>query len=160
MVYELTTALGRTIKATANHKFRTLDGWCRLDKLAENEFIAAHVAELALLAESDIFWDKIKSIRYCGKEETFDLTVPVHHNFVANNIFAHNSIEQDADVVAFIYRDEVYNKDENNPNRGKAEIVISKQRNGPIGTVHMVFLSTYTRFDNPAPEDMMDDMMT
>ncbi len=62
------------------------------------------------------------------------------------------SLEQDADVVTFIYRDEVYNKDENNPNRGKAEIIIAKQRNGPIGTVPLTFIGTYTRFENPAPE--------
>jgi replicative DNA helicase len=63
------------------------------------------------------------------------------------------ALEQDADVVTFIYRDEVYNKDENNPNKGKAEIIISKQRNGPIGMVPLVFLNTYTRFENPASQD-------
>lgn len=62
------------------------------------------------------------------------------------------ALEQDADVVTFIYRDEVYNKDENNPNRGKAELLISKQRNGPTGLVPLTFLSAYTRFDNMASE--------
>jgi replicative DNA helicase len=60
------------------------------------------------------------------------------------------ALEQDADVVAFIYRDEVYNKDENNPLRGTAEVILAKQRNGPTGVVPLTFLGSYTRFENPA----------
>ena len=63
------------------------------------------------------------------------------------------ALEQDADLVAFIYRDEVYNKDENNPNKGKAELIVSKHRNGPVGWVPLTFLNAYTRFENPASEN-------
>ncbi|MCP4993881.1 MAG: replicative DNA helicase [Gammaproteobacteria bacterium] len=56
------------------------------------------------------------------------------------------AIEQDADIVVFIYRDEVYNED--TPDKGSAEIIIGKQRNGPIGTIRLTFLGQYTKFEN------------
>ncbi|HEY9035158.1 MAG TPA: replicative DNA helicase [Pseudomonadales bacterium] len=65
------------------------------------------------------------------------------------------AIEQDADVIAFIYRDEVYNK-EDSKDKGKAEILISKQRNGPIGDFKLAFIGEYTRFDNLADEAYED----
>jgi replicative DNA helicase len=59
------------------------------------------------------------------------------------------AIEQDADVILFIYRDEVYNPDNEN-NKGIAEVIIGKQRNGPIGKVELAFLGEYTKFENLA----------
>jgi len=56
------------------------------------------------------------------------------------------AIEQDADLILFIYRDEVYNRAEDNPNRGKAEVIIGKQRNGPIGKIDLAFLDKFTTF--------------
>jgi replicative DNA helicase len=63
------------------------------------------------------------------------------------------SIEQDADVVAFIHREAYYNRDEemSEKDRAKSEIIVAKQRNGPTGTVHLNFLSRFTRFNNPDP---------
>ena len=60
------------------------------------------------------------------------------------------SIEQDADVVAFIHRESYYNRDEemSESDRAKSEIIIAKQRNGPTGVVHLNFVSKFTRFDN------------
>jgi len=57
------------------------------------------------------------------------------------------SIEQDADVVAFIHREEYYDRD-NEDLKGKAEIIIAKQRNGPTGTIKLAFISDYTTFAN------------
>jgi replicative DNA helicase len=203
-VFRLTTQLGRSIRATANHKFLTFDGWKRLDELTENDFVAVPNGEqlvlgrtsppaplrkqrgekvldtvligspspnsergsggevnsvarivsvrlveaepTARLAESDVYWDKIVSIGPDGETDVYDLTVPGLSNFVANNIIVHNSIEQDADVVMFIYRDDLYNENSDRPNQ--ADILVSKHRNGPTGVITLYFKKEITQFTN------------
>ncbi|MEG4996612.1 replicative DNA helicase [Microcoleus sp. B4-D4] len=104
--------------------------------------------ELALLSKSDIYWDEIASIEVDGEAEVYDLTVPALHNFVANDIIVHNSIEQDADLVIMLYRDEYYNPD--SPDRGIAEVIITKHRNGPTGIIKLLFDAQFTSFRNLA----------
>lgn len=89
------------------------------------------------MAESDVYWDEVASITPLGHEEVFDMTVPGTHNFVAGDIVVHNSIEQDADVVMFIHRDDKRNPDSDRPNI--AEILVEKHRNGPTGRCELYF---------------------
>ena len=99
---------------------------------------------MADLATSDVYWDEILSIESAGEEDVYDLTVEGLHNFVAEDIVLHNSIEQDADLVMFVYRDEYYN--EESDQQGLAEIILSKHRNGPTGVEKLSFLKRYAKF--------------
>lgn len=109
--------------------------------------------ELRCLAESDVLWDRIVEVKPLSEEPVYDATVIGTHNFLANGIIVHNSIEQDADIVCFIYRDEVYDKE--SAAKGEAELIVAKHRNGPLRTVHLSFLGHHSRFANmargPAP---------
>jgi len=104
--------------------------------------------ELMILAESNIYWDSIDSIEPAGEEQVFDLTVPDHQNFVGNNMIVHNSLEQDADIVMFIYRPDQYEKDTVKQN--VAEIIVAKHRNGPVGSVELIFRGALAKFENAA----------
>jgi replicative DNA helicase len=101
---------------------------------------------LAEWAEGDLLWEPIRSIEPVGEEEVFDICVPGCANFLANGIVAHNSgsIEMNADIVMFIYRDEVYTP--GSQRQGIADIIVAKHRNGPTGNFCLRFEPQTTRF--------------
>ena len=98
------------------------------------------------MATNDILWDRVTRITPAGGEIVYDLVMPGTHNFVANGLIAHNSgeLEQVADLVLFIYREDYYN--ENTEKKNIAEIIISKHRNGPTGTIELYFNREHSRF--------------
>jgi replicative DNA helicase len=101
-------------------------------------------AGLELLAASDVFWDTISVIESIGNQPVYDATVPETHNFVANGINIHNSIEQDSDVVILLHREDQYEKE--SPRAGEADLIVAKNRNGPTTTVTVAFQGHYSRF--------------
>ena len=101
---------------------------------------AAHSEALAI----DVRWGRVVSIQADGVEEVYDLTVPVYHNFAANGFIVHNSIEQDADVVIFVYREDYY--DEETERQNIADLMVAKHRHGTTGTVSLYFRKELTQF--------------
>jgi replicative DNA helicase len=105
--------------------------------------------ELQCAANSDLFWDRVVSVVPAGEEDVYDLTVPGPSSWIANSsIISHNSgaLEQDSDVILFIYRDVIYNRETENPHI--AEIILGKNRHGATGTVETHFEGRFTRFEN------------
>ncbi|SHE86371.1 replicative DNA helicase [Ferrithrix thermotolerans DSM 19514] len=169
--YRIDTLSGLSVRATKNHKFFTPRGWLRLDEMTIGDVIykvsdssqgglgsqssrAVAVGNKGSLALADkvtlsrLAEDVIVNVSFFGVEPVFDVSVPKTHSFVANGFAVHNSLEQDADVVMFIYRDEVYTPDTHD--KGTAEIIVAKHRSGPTGTVYLAFLNSYTLFANMA----------
>ena len=142
-VFRLEMRSGQTIRATANHKFLTPRGWKRLDALTVGERLAMPPSDGDFRVRR-VEWGTVERITPDGVADVYDLTVPGPHNFVANGLLVHNSIEQDADVVMFIYRDEVYNEETERPNQ--ADVIVAKHRNGPTGTVSLYFRKERTQF--------------
>ncbi len=92
----------------------------------------------------DIAWDTVESIEPLGEQEVYDATVPGTQNFVADGIVVHNSLEQDADMVVLIHREDVYEKE--SPRAGEADLILAKHRNGPTATCTVAFQGHYSRF--------------
>ena len=106
-------------------------------------------AELEMLATNDVYWDTVSSIDGIGYQHVYDATVLETHNFVANGINLHNSIEQDSDVVILLHREDFYERE--SPRAGEADLIVAKHRNGPTATVTVAFQGHYSRFVDMAP---------
>jgi replicative DNA helicase len=106
-------------------------------------------ADLEMIATNDVFWDEIASVESLGMKPVYDATVAGAHNFVANGISLHNSIEQDSDVVILLHREDAYEPE--SPRAGEADLIVAKHRNGPTAVVTVAFQGHYSRFVDMAP---------
>ncbi|HYH12995.1 MAG TPA: replicative DNA helicase [Thermomicrobiales bacterium] len=101
-------------------------------------------ADLEVLATNDVYWDVVASIEPVGDMSVYDATVMGTHNFVVNGIAAHNSLEQDADMVILLHREDVYEKESTRP--GEADLIVAKHRNGATRDITVAFQGHYSRF--------------
>ena len=153
-VFEMVTASGARVRATAKHRWFTSEGWCRLGAMAPGARVAAAIPPAFsgsnAVTASPMAWDTVVSIEAAGEAPVYDLTVPGPASWLADGLVSHNSgaIEQDADLVMFIYRDEYY--DPHSEKQGIAEVIIGKQRNGPVGHVDLQFHNAHVRFNDLA----------
>lgn len=111
---------------------------------------AAYLEEHDLhgLATNDVFWDKVVEITSIGYQDVYDGTVPGTNNFVAQGISAHNSLEQDADMVILLHRPDAFERDD--PRGGEADLILGKHRNGPTKTITVAHQLHLSRFTNMA----------
>jgi len=101
-------------------------------------------ADIEMFATNDVFWDRIVEITSLGEQDVYDGTVPGTHNFVAQGISVHNSLEQDADMVILLHRPDAFERDD--PRGGEADLILGKHRNGPTATItvaHQLHLSRF-----------------
>jgi replicative DNA helicase len=103
-----------------------------------------HDADLEMLATNDVFWDEVVEVTSLGDQDVYDATVPGTHNFVADGIVLHNSIEQDADMVILLHRPDAFERDD--PRAGEADLILAKHRNGPTSTITVAHQLHYSRF--------------
>jgi replicative DNA helicase len=101
-------------------------------------------ADLELLATNDVLWDEVVAVESLGVQDVYDATVAGLHNFIADGIAVHNSIEQDSDVVILLHREDMYERE--SPRAGEADLIVAKHRNGPTTTVTVAFQGHYSKF--------------
>lgn len=149
-IYKVETKLGWSILISSNHSILTNNGWRKLDTLEINNFLCTKLllsnCYKIMDHNSSISWEKIIKIKFHKLDSVYDLQISKFSNYLTNHLIIHNSIEQDADMVIMLYRDDYYNKE--TVEKNLVEIIIAKHRNGPVGMTKLIFDPKYLRFFN------------
>jgi len=153
-IYKLFAIGHRYIKLTYNHKVLTQNGWKKVDNLSSLDLIST-IDKYNFLEFSNCYFYidmlslltflSITMISFSNKEIVYDCWLPSTNNFVGNGYVLHNSIEQDADLVLMLYREQYYNELQK---ENITDLTIAKHRNGPVGTINLIFDSNTASFGN------------
>jgi replicative DNA helicase len=153
-IYRLFAIGHRYIKLTYNHKVLTQNGWKKVDNLSSLDLISTIDKHNFLEFSNCYFYiDMLSSLTFLSitmisfskKEIVYDCWLPSTNNFVGNGYVLHNSIEQDADLVLMLYREQYYNELQK---ENTTDLTIAKHRNGPVGTINLIFDSNTASFGN------------
>jgi replicative DNA helicase len=132
------------ISITANHKVLSKRGWIRLSQFQKNDQFYCLLRNNSHHSFSQYL--KIQRIEYKGIQKVYDHVIPKFHNYFLQNFLFHNSIEQDADIVIMLYREDYYKK--NSLEIQPTEFIVAKHRNGPTGTATLLFKPSIASFTN------------
>jgi len=146
-IYFINSNSGLFILTTSNHKILSENYWLRVDKIKKKYTIKINLSVyLKKKFLKSILNEKINKIKYKNLKKVYDFEIVKSKTFLKNGFILHNSIEQDADIVLMLYRENYYNEQTNDKNL--AEIIIAKHRNGPTGTIKLDFDCYLTKFFN------------
>ena len=153
--YKLFTIGHRYVKLTSNHKVLTQNGWKKIKYLSRSDLISVvDKHNLLPIFKNGLNFQTISYFSFLTitnimpgrKELVYDCWLPKTNNFIANGYILHNSIEQDADLVLMLYRQDYYSQDTESQNI--TDITIAKHRNGPIGNIKLIFEPETASFGN------------
>jgi replicative DNA helicase len=132
---------------TGNHKILSKKGWIKLSQIRFSNDFYSLIKEKVSTKLFTYKYEKVNYIFYQGVKNVYDKTIPFYHNYLISNLVLHNSIEQDADIVILLYREDYYSE-KATPNSDVTEFIVAKHRNGPVGTAKLLFNPTTTSFTN------------
>lgn len=140
-LYNLVIQNDLSIQITSNHKLLDKFKWNRKDQLKKESFVVRHFSSFIELR-------KILYIQLLCKNIVYDIENIEYLNFINNNLVLHNSIEQDADLVLMIHKIVGENQDQIGTNSQVIDVLISKNRNGPVGSFQLMFDGSISTFTN------------
>jgi len=143
------------VKLTTSHRILTQFGWKKVKNLSlldlisvidKYNFIYSKITDHHIITSSSFTFLQFTNLFPFTNELVYDCWLPSTNNFVGNGYILHNSIEQDADLVLMLYREQYYNQEDEKTNI--TDITVAKHRNGPTGTINLLFDSTTASFSN------------